>query len=660
MAKQADPTNGGDIDRSGWAGRVSPQAFVAVIVIAAVLHIGRDVFLPLAIATLIAFALSPLVSALRKSGLPRMIAVISTVVATFAILGFIFTVMGSQLSSVANDLPTFQTNILTKLDDLKKAERNPAVFGRVIDMLTRITPELKSAMPSGEGAAAPQPMADKPVAVAVVQDKNPWQVLSNTLVPILGPIVTAGLVIVIVIFILADREELRDRFIRLVGSNDLHRTSQIIEDAGSRVARYLLFQLLVNVIYSVPIGLGLWAIGVPSPFLWALITLLMRFVPYFGTALSAALPLFVAFAASPGWSMMLWTAALFITVELVTSYLIEPWLYGSRTGLSPLAVIVSAIIWTSLWGPMGLILSTPLTVCLVVFGRHLPQFEIFDILFGDEPALKDHARLYQRLLAGDVLESAARAEEALETAYLSDFYQEVGIPALLLAQNDFDRGVLSEMQEERISKASLRLVDALQPVLSEELDELSAGGAAPGEDEGRARPAPDATGKRVVVTGGRSRLDDAAAAMLGQAIAALGVEVRTLSRGDLATASNLAFGDDTPTCVMLNFLNSSPARASLLIVRRLKRALPKTRVGVIVWHPEDMDMAPAAWGANLSEAAAGTLAVANEIGADFVATTMREAEEMCLAEVDPKPLIEQRKRQPRRQAQQALSQAANR
>jgi hypothetical protein len=467
--------------------------------------------------------------------------------------------------------------------------------------------------------------------------------------PIISPIVTAGLVIVVVIFMLMEREELRDRFIRLVGSNDLHRTTEILEDAGSRVASYLLIQLLVNVIYAVPIGLGLWIIGVPNPVLWALMTLILRFVPYVGSVIAAAIPLFLAFAVSPDWSMVLWTASLFATVELLTSNVIEPWVYGSRTGLSPLAVIVAAIVWTWIWGPMGLILSTPLTVCLVVLGRYLPQFEVFDILFGDEPVLASHARLYQRLLTGEVVESASRAEEVLESAYLADFYQGVGIPALLLAQTDYDRGVLSQLQEERIAGSAAQLVHALEPVVAEEREEAM-------KTEEEKVLSGDI---QILVSGGRSRLDDVASAMLGQSLRAEGAEVTAVARGDLMAMALIGAKGPQPRCLVLNFLDPNPARASLLIVRRIKRAIPGLRVGVVIWQmPEAL-----AEGQGLSRGKFGVqtsaLRNAEEIGADFSATTMDAAMALAFADETPKPLSAPQKRPPRRQVRSPSTAVAN-
>jgi predicted PurR-regulated permease PerM len=620
-------------ERSVFARRVSLPTMATILVVAAALHFGSTVFLPLAIATLIAFPLSPIVSSLRQHGWPRVIAVLITVLLAFAILGAVLAVMASQLSEVAESLPTFQSNILAKLEALQAAEGSSGVLSRFVDMLTQINDEINSAMPAATEAGGPA----APMQVAVVENQSAWRMLQDIVVPIVSPVVTAGLVVVVVIFILLEREELRDRFIRLVGANDLHRTTEMLEDAGSRVATYLLIQLLVNVIYAVPIGFGLWLIGVPNPLLWAMMTLVLRFVPYVGSVIAAAIPLFLAFAVSPDWSMVLWTIALFATVELVTSNVIEPRLYGSHTGLSPLAVIVAAIVWTWIWGPMGLILSTPLTVCLVVLGRYLPQFEVFDILFGDEPVLAPHAQLYQRLLTGDVVESASRAEEALESDYLADFHQAVGIPALLLAQSDYDRGVLSQVQEERIGLSAERLVDALAPVIAEELEEAEAAGdTQPGKDV------------RVLVSGGRSRLDDVAARMLGQALAAEGEEVTAVLRTDLMAMPVLTGKVDGQRCLILNFLDPKPTRASLLIVRRIKRALPGLRVGVVVWQMPGA-LKPVEDGARPAvDAGASALRDVLEIGADFAVTTIEAAMAEAFADGIAKPLVVQRNRPPRR------------
>src|SRR5690606_9423087 len=325
-------------------------------------------------------------------------------------------------------------------------------------------PEQKTkALPSDE----PE---EKPLLVQIFAPRHPVETLRSIIEPLIGPLATTGLVVVVVIFMLLEREELRDRFIRLVGYGDLHRTTEALQDAGKRVGQYLLTQLVVNITYGVPLAFGLWILGIPNAALWGMLAIVLRFVPYIGPVIAAILPLFLAFAVAPGWNLLLWTIGLFIVIELLINNVVEPWLYGSRTGLSPLAIIVSAIFWAWLWGPVGLVLSTPLTVCLVVLGRHVPQFEFFEILFGDEPVLAPEERLYQRLLAGDPNEATDNAEEMLEEKFLVEYYGTVAIPALLIAHQDRVRGAMNEAQLKEVIRSANLLIDNLRMIANEELD----------------------------------------------------------------------------------------------------------------------------------------------------------------------------------------------
>lgn len=594
----------------------------ATALIAAILHIGSEIFLPLAFAVVIAFALSPVVTFLRNRGLPNLLAVLGAVTVAFVAIGLFMLVVAAQVGTLARDLPMFQDNIVTKLDGIRDSGDGTGVIPRVTRMVTEIGERMTVALP--ENGAAPPP---QPVQVQVLSDRNAFEVVRDLVVPLIGPVATAGLVIVVVVFMLLERDELRDRFIRLVGTNDIHKSTQVMEDAGSRVARYLLIQLLVNVIYAVPIGVGLWLIGVPNAALWGMLTLVLRFVPYIGSIMAAAFPLFLSFAASPDWSMLLWTAALFILVELITSNVIEPWLYGSRTGVSPLAIIVSAIFWTWIWGPMGLVLSTPLTVCLVVLGRHIPQFEVFNILFGDEPVLAPHSRLYQRLLVGDVVESTFRAEEALEEQFIADYHRDVGIPALLLAQSDYERGIVARDQELRMAAAAMRFLDELDAVVDEELEEARAI-AADDHPGPSAAAALAGAGRRLVSIGGQSELDDVAARMLAQSARAEGAEAVALAHADLAPSRFAAVTASGAGCAILNFLESSPPRVALLHIRRIKRAAPGMRVGVVIWQT-----GPAGASRDMAQEAAG-------IGADFCVGSLEEALREAFADTAPVALPE--------------------
>lgn len=604
--------------------RMTLTTLIVASLIAAILHIGAEIFLPLAFAVVITFALSPVVTFLRNRGLPNLVAVLGAVTVTFVAIGLFMLVVAAQVGTLARDLPTFQANIVTKLDSVQDSGDGTGAIARLTRMITEIGDRINAGLPEDPDAETPQP-----VQVKMMSDRNAFEVLRDLVLPLIGPVATAGLVIVVVIFMLLERDELRDRLIRLVGTNDIHKSTQVMEDAGSRVARYLLMQLLVNVIYAVPIGLGLWVIGVPNAVLWGMLTLVLRFVPYVGSIMAAVFPLFLAIAASPDWSMLLWTGALFLVIELITSNIIEPWLYGSGTGVSPLAIIVSAIFWTWIWGPMGLVLSTPLTVCLVVLGRHIPQFEVFNILFGDEPVLAPHSRLYQRLLVGDVVESTFRAEEALEEQYLSDYHRDVGIPALLLAQSDYERGIVDKDQELRMAAAAMRFLDELDAVVVEELEEASAmEQAADRADRPTTNGGSQGRGHTLVSIGGQSELDDVAARMLAQAARAEGAEVTSLVHVDLAPSRFSAVTSVGAGCVVLNFLDSKPPRVALLHIRRIKRAAPKMRVGVVIWQASP-DMDDADMGAE-----------ARGIGADFCVGRMEDALREAFSDADPVPLPE--------------------
>ncbi len=609
----------------GTAARITIGQLTAVVGVAAVLFVAQDVFLPLAIAMLITFALSPLVTALRRRGLPLLVTVLLVVAAAFTLIAIFSFIVASQLAELAQNLPTFQSNIIAKVEGLKATGGEHGLASRLSDMIAAINSEIGAALPSG---------ADAPLPVEVVQSSNALAFLENLVLPLISPIATVGLVIVVVIFMLLERETLRDRFIRLVGSNDLYRTTQMLEDAGSRVANYLLIQLLVNMIYAVPIGIGLYVIGVPNAALWGMLTLILRFVPYIGSVLAAAFPLFLAFAVSPDWSAVLWTAALFAGVELVTSNVIEPWLYGSRTGVSPLAIIVAAIFWTFLWGPLGLILSTPLTVCLVVLGRHVPQFALFDILFGDEPVLAPHAKLYQRMLAGDATEASFSATEALEELDVVDYHQTAMIPALLLAQDDAERGVLTADQQDRFASVALEVVKDLQAEIEAERD-TAADTTLPG------------LGLRLRVIGGRSSLDDVAAAVLAQALQSEGAAALFSPHHDLAPARLTALDTASTDCLLLCYLDPRPSRASLLHIRRIKRAAHGLRVGVAILQMP-VDLADSAAGLRqLHAVPPAKLAEAEEIGADFAVTSLEAAMEAVWQRTPAKPVPDATKPTPR-------------
>src|SRR6202043_3033102 len=271
-----------------------------------------------------------------------------------------------------------------------------------------------------------------------------------------------GLVIVFVIMILLlEREDLRDRLLRLAGRRDLHRTPEAMNDAAQRISRYLLSQLVVNISCGLPIGLALTLIGIPNAALWGILVVLLRFIPYLGIVIAAAFPLALAIAVAPDWMLFVWTALLFVGIELVVANLVEPLVYGGSTGLSSVALIAAATFWTWLWGPIGLLLSTPMTVCLVVIGRHVPQLKFLDVILGNEPVLTPVETFYQRILANNPEEATEQAEEFAKNSSLTEFFEEIAIPALARAQADSDRGVLPLEDRATFERAIASMVENL-------------------------------------------------------------------------------------------------------------------------------------------------------------------------------------------------------
>ncbi|RAZ72717.1 AI-2E family transporter [Mesorhizobium atlanticum] len=644
--------------------RTALPTVASVVITVAALYFGREVFLPIAVALLLTFAIAPVVSWLKRAGVPRIAAVIASVAGAFAALSLFSFIVATQVSDLAQNIPVYQINILTKVRALKENGLGGGIISRLSGVIERVGQEIDRQEPQLPSAA--QAPKREPIPVEVVSHEKPLEVLQNLIGPLLSPLGSAGLVVIVVIFMLMEREDLRDRFIRLVGYGDLHRTTQALQDAGKRVGQYLLMQLVVNIIYAVPITIGLWVLGIPNALLWGLLALALRFVPYIGPIIGALLPLFLALAVAPGWSLLLWTAALFVVVELVTGNVIEPWLYGSHTGLSPLAIIVAAIFWTWLWGPIGLVLSTPLTVCLVVLGRHVPQFEFLDVLFGNEPVLEPHARLYQRLLAGDPDEATDHAEEMLEEKYLFQFYDQVAIPALLLGEQDRGRGVMDDAQRRQVADSAMTLVANLDDSAQQEAEDEETGQApetgdkaagkqapeqAPEKKAGDGKPVeegageevdlPDGSGRAVLCAGGRGELDDAAAAMLAQVLEVQGAEATRASFADLEPSAVRRLDLETTDTVVIGFLNRQSTQHARFMVRRLKRIKAKLRVGIVFWSEV---------GNGDGEAAAELAATLN---ADFVAFGMVGAVTGALSDkpaVSLKP-AHRRRRQPARRKQ---------
>ncbi|HLZ01691.1 MAG TPA: AI-2E family transporter [Bradyrhizobium sp.] len=620
--------------------RLSSSSAGAVFVglaIVAVLYFGRDIFVPIALAILLSFALAPLVQLLRRWHVPRLGAVIVTVLVALLVIFAIGTTMTRQITQLAEDIPRYQITISQKIESVRDAagsggivQRITGVFENLRNQISRPTTPKETGAPKAPSDTGEQ-SETKPVRVEVQRPSpKPIEIIQSVVGPILGPLATTGIVVIFAIFILLYRQDLRDRLIRLAGSHDLGRTTEAMDDAAHRLSRYFLAQLVLNASFGVIIGTGLLFIGVPNPLLWGIFAALMRFVPYIGAFIAALFPAALAIAVDPGWSMLIWTVALFAVVEPVMGQLVEPWLYGHNTGLSPVAVVVAATFWTWLWGPIGLLLSTPLTVCLVVVGRHVEHLAFLEVILGDEPALTPEENFYQRMLAGDPHEAADQAEVALKERSLSAYYDEVAMRGLALAQADLSHGSIDLEKLVLIRDTAYEVIDDLSdhddeiPSAKREMKE--------GESPSGSRPSAETNvvpavvqkeqlapiwreGTPVLCIGGRSPLDEAAAAMLAQLLEKHGMGARVEPREALETVNIFRLDVTGVVMVCLSYLDASKPAVARYLVRRLRRKLPKALILVGFW--------------GLKKDGVGKELQTSE-GADLYATSLVEAVNLCI------------------------------
>ncbi|BBK36562.1 ABC transporter permease [Allostella sp. ATCC 35155] len=550
--------------------RPGPPSLVtagAVLVTIGALYLGRDIFIAFALAILFAFLLAPLTNRLRRWGAPRALAVLFSVGFAAVVVAVVAVVVGNELYLLASNIPDYQYTIREKLAGLRESAGGSGVFERLSQMALLIGREIGMINTEAAGDA---------VTVTIRQPPpQPLAVLDDFAGPVVGAIASAGLVVVFLFFVLLEREDLRDRLIRLLGVGQVLRSTQALDEAGRRVSRYLLMQLVVNTAYGVPIGVGLWMIGVPNALLWGLLAGVLRFIPYLGPFLAALFPVTLAFAIDPGWTMLAWTAALFLVLEVISNNVLEPMLYGSSTGISSLAIIMAAIFWATLWGPIGLLLSTPLTVCIVVIGRYVPQLEFLGILLGNDPVLAPEQRFYQRLVAGNHEEALEVAEDYLEDATPIAFFQEVVVPALQLTEND---------HESRALDADLRrlVAERVERVLTE-LDEdgqlaIQPDDAAGEEGEGEAAPAEVG---RVVCLAGRTPLDAVAAGLLARWLTGLGRPADVVIGFDPREGSAGFGAPGAGDAVALCYLHARPQTYARYVARRLRRLAPEARLIVV-------------------------------------------------------------------------------
>jgi predicted PurR-regulated permease PerM len=560
-----------------------------------VLYWAQAVLVPIALAILLSFVLAPPVNWLER-WLGRVPAVLVTVTLVFVVLGLGGWGLTRQMDNLAADLPAYRANILAKIADVRGAGK-----GGTVEKLQETIEEIKTDLgkvdePGGRAAQRVMVAAAPSATVPGLA----W------LGPIIGPLGTAGLVVALVIFILLERRELRDRLIGLIGHGRLTVTTRAFDEAGSRVSKQLLMQSLVNGIYGVAAGLGLYFIGVPYALVWGVLGGALRFVPYLGPVLGAGAPILVSLAALPGWADPLWVLGMFVVLELFTNLVLETALYSSAAGVSQVALLVSVAFWTWLWGPLGLLMATPLTVCVVVLGKHVPGLAFVGTLMADTPPLAPDYGYYQRLLARDPSEAADLIERHIKNEPWGTVYDALLLPALNYAERDRLENRLSIEEEAAV-------IDATRELLTDTADAIR-----------RLQPPPTIPIEADVLPGPREPLrvlgyaangvaDELALAMLAQALNELPIVIEPINTRLLASELVAMVRTQGVSVICLADLPPSPPSKSRYLVKRLHAALPDLRILVGRWSPPAL-------------ADEGTQGL-KDAGATLVATTLGETRE---------------------------------
>src|SRR4051812_32227654 len=572
-------------------GTVLTNMAVAALIIAA-LYFGREIFVPFALAVLLSFVMAPFVMRLRSWRIPRTISVLVVVFIGFSIIFSLGGLMVSQATRLATKLPGYQQTLSDKIESLRGLMGGGS---GTLEQASTVLKELKTELQNRDGAGRPtdgeltrQP-SDKPIPIPVeVRQPDPGALstFGAIIQPLISPLTTTGIVVIFVVFVLLQREDLRNRLVRLAGSADIQRTTAALDDAGKRLSKLFLTQIAFNAVFGLAIGIGLEFIGVPSAPLWGLVAMIMRFVPYIGALISAIFPLILAAAVGSGWQMFILTAALFVVLELLAGQVIEPLIFGHSSGLSPVAIILSASFWTWLWGPVGLVLATPLTVCLVVLGRHVDRLKFLDVMLGDRPPLTPPQLAYQRMLAGDPIEAVEQAHEYLTDSSPENYYDAILLKGLRLAEADRQLGHLDDDRLNRVVSTVEELVAELEADVAatepKSPDLSSSPGAAIAIEQANARHVliqeQPISPLSVVCIPGAGRLDEAPALVLAQLLRYRGIKA-IAEKTDALSISKLLSLELANTALVCVCYLSQPSTAKIqYAVRGLSRRIDGARI----------------------------------------------------------------------------------
>jgi predicted PurR-regulated permease PerM len=568
---------------------------VLAFAVVAALYFARDILIPLAFALTLTFLLTPAVAFLEKLRMGRVVPVVLTVLVSMTAAGWITWIIANQLVDVASQLPTYRQNIHAKIEALRNRGNGP--LGRAADSAKEIGRELSGpdvavTVPTPPGQTQKQRNAPKapgpPVPVQIVQTRTSGLAeLPDLVKPFLAPLGRAGMVLIFTIFMLIKREDLRNRLLRLVGLGQLNMMTQALDDAAQRVSRYLFMQFLVNASFGALFAIGLYFIGVPHPLLWGALAGILRIVPYVGTLFAATLPIILSIAVFDGWLAPLLVFLLFAGLELVIGNFIEPWLYGAHTGISSLALLVTAVFWTVLWGPAGLILSTPLTVCVVVLGRYFPQLSFLHILLGDEEALEAEAHLYQRLLAMDQSEARTIVDSFLEGRPLIELYDSVLIPTLNLAEQDRHNGTIDAAHEEFL----FLIINEMIAEFSEYHPSL----CSPAEADAAPEPGPtEHFHGRILCLPAHDQADEITAVMLAQLLEQKGYVALSFPRGTSPLEMLALAGPGKDDLICISALPPYAFAPARMICKQVRSRFPGIKLVASIWgFKGDMEKAKA-------------------------------------------------------------------
>lgn len=557
--------------------------FLTVVIVGAVLYFAREVFIPLALAFLLAFLLAPLATRLRHWRMGRVPSAIIVVLTAFVVLAVIGFVMASQLTDVAHKLPGYQQNIREKLHSIQVSG------GGLLERATRVGHNLTSQLtPTPSAPSKGQNGEEKPVPVEIRKAPfSPVEMIRTVVGSLLSVVLTSLIVVVFVIFMLIQKEDLRDRLIRLMGAGRVNVTTQALDDAANRLSRYLLAQAAINAAFGLFSGCLLYLIHVPNPLLWGLSAALLRYIPYLGIWVAACMPALMAFAVEPGWVKVPIIFGSYAGIDLLLWNFAEPLLYGNTTGISPIAILLAAVFWTWLWGPIGLFLATPLTVCLVVIGRYVPSLEFLNILLGDEPVLKPETKFYQRMLAMNLDEATELAESYLKGKSLEQLDDSVIIPALSLAEEDRHRGRLDEERQQFIFQNTRLLVEDV----GERAENLVAGDNSPRKPDGEQNGPPNSepTESEVLCIPARDEADEIAALMLEQLLRKRSISAKVLSCAGLLGECVQEVDKRKPRVVCIAAVPPFGYVHARYLCRRLRERFPELKVVAAILTETDVN-----------------------------------------------------------------------